>query len=227
MNRYAASASSQPITYGRFLSVDPLWGKYLPLQSYQYAANNPVMMLDRGGDSIIVLQDWEGAGGFGHTAVLIGGDDTGWHLFSKNGGSSYVAGESVNPDDWVYFKTLDEFKNKSTDNQLLGRYDNAFLIPTTKAEDTRAKAAASEAANSNYGIFGASCIDVVSDALTAAGKNPGTKTYVVPRTEQTAEGRPDTLPNVRVHDIKSKNDAKIVDQRVISPNRKDPEKRKN
>ena len=33
-------------TYGRFLSVDPLWGKYLPLQSYQYAANNPVMMVD-------------------------------------------------------------------------------------------------------------------------------------------------------------------------------------
>ncbi len=33
-------------TYGRFLSVDPLWSKYLPLQSYQYAGNNPVMMVD-------------------------------------------------------------------------------------------------------------------------------------------------------------------------------------
>jgi RHS repeat-associated protein len=40
-------------TYGRFLSVDPLWGKYLPLQSYQYAANNPVMMLDDGGKEIV------------------------------------------------------------------------------------------------------------------------------------------------------------------------------
>jgi hypothetical protein len=40
-------------TYGRFLSVDPLWGKYLPLQSYQYAGNNPVMMLDDGGKEIV------------------------------------------------------------------------------------------------------------------------------------------------------------------------------
>ena len=53
MNRNAASASSQPITYGRFLSVDLLWGKYLPLQSDQYAANNPVMMLDDGGKEIV------------------------------------------------------------------------------------------------------------------------------------------------------------------------------
>ncbi len=36
-------------TYGRFLSVDPLWGKYLPLQSYQYCRNNPIMRTDRSG----------------------------------------------------------------------------------------------------------------------------------------------------------------------------------
>jgi len=39
-------------TYGRFLSTDPLWSKYLPLQSYQYAGNSPVMMLDDGGKEI-------------------------------------------------------------------------------------------------------------------------------------------------------------------------------
>ena len=44
-------------TYGRFLSVDPLWSKYLPLQSYQYAANNPVMMLDDGGKWIQAVGD--------------------------------------------------------------------------------------------------------------------------------------------------------------------------
>jgi RHS repeat-associated protein len=36
-------------TYGRFLSTDPLWAKYLPLQSYQYAGNSPVMMIDPSG----------------------------------------------------------------------------------------------------------------------------------------------------------------------------------
>jgi RHS repeat-associated protein len=40
-------------TYGRFLSTDPLWSKYLPLQSFQYAGNSPVMMLDDGGKEIV------------------------------------------------------------------------------------------------------------------------------------------------------------------------------
>jgi RHS repeat-associated protein len=35
--------------YGRFLSTDVLWGKYLPLQPYQYAGNEPVTLLDDGG----------------------------------------------------------------------------------------------------------------------------------------------------------------------------------
>ncbi|MBU3678821.1 MAG: hypothetical protein FGM32_04340 [Candidatus Kapabacteria bacterium] len=35
--------------YGRFLSTDPLWSKYLPLQPYQYAGNQPISLLDDGG----------------------------------------------------------------------------------------------------------------------------------------------------------------------------------
>jgi RHS repeat-associated protein len=38
--------------YGRFLSTDPLWSKYLPLQSYQYAGNSPVMMVDYDGREV-------------------------------------------------------------------------------------------------------------------------------------------------------------------------------
>jgi RHS repeat-associated protein len=36
-------------TYGRFLSTDPLWSKYLPLQSFQYAGNSPAMSYDENG----------------------------------------------------------------------------------------------------------------------------------------------------------------------------------
>jgi RHS repeat-associated protein len=39
-------------TYGRFLSVDPLWMKYLPLQPYHYAGNDPVAHLDFDGREI-------------------------------------------------------------------------------------------------------------------------------------------------------------------------------
>jgi RHS repeat-associated protein len=35
--------------YGRFLSTDVLWSKYLPLQPFQYAGNNPISLLDRNG----------------------------------------------------------------------------------------------------------------------------------------------------------------------------------
>jgi RHS repeat-associated protein len=33
-------------TYGRFLSVDPLWSKYLPYSAYQYCRNNPISRID-------------------------------------------------------------------------------------------------------------------------------------------------------------------------------------
>jgi len=33
-------------TYGRFMSVDPLWAKYAPLQPYHYAGNEPVGRYD-------------------------------------------------------------------------------------------------------------------------------------------------------------------------------------
>lgn len=35
---------------GRFLSVDPLWEKYLSFTPYQYSANNPLLLTDRSGE---------------------------------------------------------------------------------------------------------------------------------------------------------------------------------
>jgi len=32
--------------YGRFMSVDSLWGKYAGMQPYQYAGNSPVILSD-------------------------------------------------------------------------------------------------------------------------------------------------------------------------------------
>ncbi len=39
-------------THGRFMSVDPLWAKYAPLQPYHYAGNEPVGRLDWDGKEI-------------------------------------------------------------------------------------------------------------------------------------------------------------------------------
>lgn len=41
--------------YGRFMSVDPLWGKYAQMQPYQYAGNSPIVAFDDGGDTVKFL----------------------------------------------------------------------------------------------------------------------------------------------------------------------------
>jgi RHS repeat-associated protein len=41
--------------YGRFLSTDVLWAKYLPLQPYQYAGNEPVGNYDNNGKEIVPI----------------------------------------------------------------------------------------------------------------------------------------------------------------------------
>jgi RHS repeat-associated protein len=43
--------------YGRFLSTDVLWGKYLPLQPYQYAGNEPVGNYDNNGKEIVGIRE--------------------------------------------------------------------------------------------------------------------------------------------------------------------------
>jgi RHS repeat-associated protein len=212
--------------YGRFLAVDKLWEEYRSLQPYQYAANSPVMAVDRNGDSIIVLQDWEGASlGAGHSAVLIGGDDVGWKLYSKNGGEYVAFGESKDPQaggDLESFKTLSDFQMSARDpGQLQGRYDNALLIPTSPEEDKKARAAAEKQVKSDYLLTGASCITVVRDALEAAGK--------LPVVAKDLSGKPikglSSIPNVAFKQIDAMPESKNVDSRVISPHRKDPERK--
>ena len=218
-------------TYGRFLSTDPLWGKYLPLQSYQYAGNSPVGALDRGGDSIVVLFDRNGADElgfpFGHVAVLIGGDDTGWKLYSKNGGAYAIFGPSVEPqagEPEATFATIAEFRKSAEDTRSdrQGRYDQALMIPTTKQQDARARSAAAAEVKSNYSIVGASCLNVVSEALKAAGKLP---VIGVNRAGEAVRGL-SFLPYLAFRMIASMAEAGNADKRVISTKRNDPKQSK-
>jgi len=194
-------------TYGRFMSVDPLWAKYAPLQPYHYAGNEPVGRLDWDGRDIIALIDWEGANGNGHAAVLIGSEEDGWEYFSKDGGKYLIVGES--DDDIRHFESLAEFVKEAKTKDFLGRYDNAFLIPTTKKEDQAAKKAAKEAAKSTYYVVGASCSDVLRDAVLAAGKKAP---YVA-------------IPNELYKNIEYFNPNHVhVESEVISDHRNDPKR---
>jgi hypothetical protein len=37
------------------MAVDPLWEEYKAFNTYHYAANNPIVAIDKGGDSVSVL----------------------------------------------------------------------------------------------------------------------------------------------------------------------------
>jgi RHS repeat-associated protein len=61
--------------YGRFLAVDKLWEKYRSLQPYQYAANSPVMAVDRNGKEIQVVDPETGTAYVFDGSQLVSKDD--------------------------------------------------------------------------------------------------------------------------------------------------------
>lgn len=69
----------------RFVSIDPHWEKYPAWTPYNYAADNPLNNVDPDGRDVIVLNNKDGAYGFGHNAVIVGNDKTGWVYYSKDG----------------------------------------------------------------------------------------------------------------------------------------------
>ncbi|MFN9301868.1 MAG: RHS repeat domain-containing protein [Candidatus Kapaibacterium sp.] len=99
---------------GRFMAVDPLWEKYRSLNTYQYAANNPMIMIDPTGFATYYSN--------GKLILDDGVDD----------GLEYAV-----PDD----TDLSDFYLKDDEgNTMIGSYDYvslqaySFLIPKTQAK---------------------------------------------------------------------------------------------
>jgi RHS repeat-associated protein len=114
----------EPAT-GRYGQSDPLGLFSGQISTYSYAESNPMLYSDRKGEDVVVLEDSGSVyGTFGHIAVIIGNDQSGWTYFSKN--SSAPSDSTA-----VGFRNFQDFER--TDLSI--RYNMAYRIPTTSADD--------------------------------------------------------------------------------------------
>jgi len=198
---------------GRWHSIDNMTEKYYSISPYIYAINNPINIIDPDGNDIIVLAAQSSVGGAGHSAVLIGNNDKGWRLYSKNGttwSSGAYGPTNKHPEIGVKFDNLNDFANSSSNfDRESGKvlYNEGFLIESGTNVDALMADAAEESVESYYDLLKNSCIDVSSDALNAGGFDDGKGIMTNP------------IPNARYETIKENNKGKVV-KNEIKPDKK-------
>ncbi|MCC3157863.1 hypothetical protein LJ737_11490 [Hymenobacter sp. 15J16-1T3B] len=174
---------------GRWLSPDRENNFFSP---YVGMANNPVKFGDPDGRDVIVLLAPNAAGYAGHAAILVShrnakGEIDGWQFYSKEGGRYGAFGKTKkSPVGGTIYRTLEDWAKDAEFSHMYDaaedefKYQAALYIPTTVDQDKAMKKAAVEQIKKDYMLFGtlltpvgASCVDVVSDALYAAKLYPG------------------------------------------------------
>ena len=170
----------------RWISVDPLFEKYMGMSPYNYCAGNPVNIIDMNGDSCAVLFAPDGAWPAGHMAILIQGEDKKWYLFSKNGTdeNAGIYGEQrtsdnsengkladqngVGPFDSVKHFLQNGIYNRYEKENGHNEYTEALIIPLTKDQDKLAREGAKKELKNKYNLLGSNCAKTVQSALKNA-----------------------------------------------------------
>jgi len=162
---------------GRWFSVDAHSKNYPAISPYVFVGNGSLNAIDPDGNDIIVLFASDAAGGAGHGAVLIGNEENGWFLFSKNGttehGRLYRASND-HPENHIFYASINDFANSAT-NLKNGKqyYIKAFIISTNEDQDLQMKQAVAKQVFADYNLVTNSCADTPSDALESIGLNGG------------------------------------------------------
>ena len=173
--RFAAPADpSMNATLVAGLQTEP--GREAVLHALKDGAPTPGL-----GDDVVVVLDRDAVKGLGHTGVLIGNDQSGWRLYSKDGAdgggfsgdptwtNSVSAGQTTGPR-YATFETLDSFFDNPT---FSDRYEAAVRIEFEPGDNPNRGAAAGQAAerilNEDYHLMQSSCATTVEAALEGAG----------------------------------------------------------
>ena len=195
-----------------WMTVDPKMEKYQNVSAYVYCLNNPLKIIDPDGKDIVFLLDREAANGYGHAAVLIGNETSGWKYVSINGtGGGNPWGKNRNPDSGTPIvdsngKVVTDLKKAvlraNSINSYLKEhhsYDDYTRIATSTAEDKQALSAAMKTSKAKYyGVAGPgkSCIDVAQSAFASvANSREGNNNLgMIEATKETIPGESDLIP---------------------------------
>jgi hypothetical protein len=126
-----------------------------------------VKYVDPDGEDIILLNRTFGAFRHGHNAVMIGNDDYGWILYSKDG----LITNTIK-----YYPTYSDFQKEN--DMAKEKYDRAVLFQTTEEQDKAMKEHGTQIYDRGYSpwerktiIFGKTqqnCADLVADIIGKA-----------------------------------------------------------
>jgi RHS repeat-associated protein len=165
---------------GRWTSVDPKRQFY---SSYLGMGNNPISGFDPDGGDVIILSAPQGAGGYGHAAMLVGNDQTGWKYISKDGtgGMGGAAGppnqSTIDAVGSPTFATLQDFLgsrfNQDQDTPSASEYHFGLQIETDEATDAMIIASAKKGALQAYDVFSDNCMQNCTRPLVEQGLLPG------------------------------------------------------
>ncbi|MCL1666561.1 hypothetical protein M2T82_00645 [Elizabethkingia ursingii] len=118
---------------------------------------------------IIILNASDGAGGKGHSGLIIGNDRDGYIYMASDGrvdysGSMFMGGK--NDSTIKTFKTRQEAMNFAKTQY---NYDDSITISTSSQQDLAAATRAMKQLQSNYHFLFNNCNHIISAALTGAG----------------------------------------------------------